>query len=141
MAAAALVSLSSNDSAAYNPVIDSHENNAGSFAIAINRLTVATLSTVWPPEEGEGPIIISQTLFLKCAATLLMRLELAAQRPVQLDAAYIVLNKFVQESKFISMDEFNSLLPYSIVRLAFSDAHKRVPKKKINKRAEDEMLF
>jgi len=129
-----LSTLTNLDTSAYNTNVENSENNSICISVALNKLTVAIMSLVSSYEEANA-VTNYQKTFLEVSSTCLLRLS--KDKPKELDSVVLILSEFAEQSKFITADVLDEVLPYSYIKTAFSDTFKRRGKKK----GKDDDLF
>lgn len=124
--AVSLSVLAFKDNTEFNAVYKAHENNAHCLASVFNLLPQA-LFTI------SGEILDDKMkIFLKIATTGLLQLGLDQgpnsgkdSIPRQLSSAYILIDLIVKESLYMSQDELDNYLPYTLVRNAYNQMYKK----------------
>eukprot|EP00794_Sanderia_malayensis_P017057 gene17057-18775_t len=121
--ATTLPSLAFKDNTEYNPALEAHENNAHCMAKAINLICQAifTITEMNPKEKMRD--------FLAVASCSLLRLGMDPPSkefiPKQRESTYILLDLIVQESPYLTADELDLCLPYSLMREAYHTIYRK----------------
>eukprot|EP00040_Diaphanoeca_grandis_P016078 m.82811 g.82811 ORF g.82811 m.82811 type:complete len:1109 (-) comp25559_c0_seq1:97-3423(-) len=133
MCAASLKSLASDSETVFNPQYDAHENNVQVLAVMINQISSVIFTLTAPSKQAAFKHIVdAQTDFLRIASILLLRL---GDKPTEKtnsksicgrDAVYVIMDKLVKESPFVTDDVLEEHFPYSLVRTSLHEAYKQV---------------
>ncbi|KAJ3030355.1 Nck-associated protein 1 [Rhizophlyctis rosea] len=128
--AAALWSMSFDEGAIYNPYINGLENNGHCLVTAFDTLSRHLLATA--AKENADIIPFSHREFVNCASTILMRLRHKATEKTEkdlqtknLDASFLVLEKFMTASPYLSADIAEELLPTPLLTSIAMDLHRK----------------
>ncbi|KAI8825002.1 Nck-associated protein 1 [Fimicolochytrium jonesii] len=121
---AMLYQIAFDDNATYNQYIDGLENNGHCLASAFRVL----LSGLRPP-PGAASGWAAEKEFLNISSTVLMRLlhrttdkELMAK---QLESAFLVLKRFVQETPAITSGIAETIIPYAVFQIVNGSLHRK----------------
>lgn len=134
MCGASLRSLASDPRTVFNPNYDAHENNAQVLGAMINQVSAAVFTITSPnPQTSFETVITAQTEFLRVASILLLRL--GSEKGVEtkkhsavngIDAVYVIMDKLVKESPFVTEDVLEAHFPYSLIRTSLHEVYKEV---------------
>jgi len=144
--AVSFVSSKSWTEAVYHPSIDGYSNNVNTLSLCISALLIASKST--SSGDSEPEIVEQMKTFIQIAsyitqataASILLThcggryrylmLKQAQQpakqlekTPLSLPSAFVFMDKFVQESTFLSQDVLEGLLPYSLLRSMYKQLY------------------
>merc|ERR1712070_735344 len=114
MSGVALQSLASSPATVLNPALDAHENNAHTIATAINEISAVVFTlTARSPAEARATVVDAQGEFLRIASVCLLRLGSGRPRdaPKSRDAVYVILDRLVSESPFLTADVLEARFP------------------------------
>jgi NCK-associated protein 1 len=129
MSAASLWQLAYNPGTVFNAELDAHENNAHALSLTIASLSSAAFTLMAETEaKTEESIEAAQAEFLRIASVCLLRLGNKASRgsrdPTNRDSAYVILDRLVSDSDFITADALEKYFPYSLVRTSLHEVYK-----------------
>ncbi|KAI9144746.1 Nck-associated protein 1 [Paraphysoderma sedebokerense] len=130
MFTALLTNMACMDAYAYVSTFDAHEHNGHCIADAFQAFTVCALGNVFPESATASPNFRKD--LLNASSTVLLRLyhrqcttEAKDFRAKDLDSIFIILYKFAESTKSVETAEFDSYLPYSLLRNLMSDFMRR----------------
>ncbi|XP_065844432.1 nck-associated protein 1 homolog [Oscarella lobularis] len=120
----------------YRYMLEAHENNAHTLAIAINGVASALFSQC---QLQASQISERMKEFLAIASSSLLKLGMETgekekeKDPKNRESVYLLLDLIVQESPFLTEDVLESCFPYALLRGAYHSVFKRhdVVKKKM----------
>lgn len=119
--AVSIPKLARADSSFFKASVEGHLNNCHCLAQAINQLAGAMFSI-------HGPGDTEQRLqeFLALASSSLLRLGQESEKEAvkNRESVYLLLDKIVQESPFLTMDLLESCFPYALLRNAYHSVYK-----------------
>jgi NCK-associated protein 1 len=124
--AAAFVSSKTWAEAIFHPAIEGHANNVHTLSLAINALLVATRATSNSDNERE---IVNQTKkFVEAASCILLKQAQQPPRQVEkvvqsLPSVLIFMDKFVDDSPFVTQESLESCLPYALLRSMYKQLY------------------
>jgi len=132
MTACALKELAFDSSSQFNPAYDAHENNAHCIAKALLELSAAAFTvTAESPDVVQATITDAQTQFLRVASVLLIRLgsqqtKMDKQNPAYRNAIYVILDRFVKNSPYLTADVLEEHFPYSLIRTSLHECYRQM---------------
>ncbi|XP_052798204.1 membrane-associated protein Hem-like isoform X3 [Mya arenaria] len=120
--AVSIPKLARSDSSFFKANVEGHLNNCHCLAKAINQLAGALFYL-------HGPGDTEQRLqeFLALASSSLLRLGQESEKEAvkNRESVYLLLDKIVQESPFLTMDLLESCFPYALLRNAYNSVYKQ----------------
>ena len=119
--AVAIPKLARQDSSVYKASLEGNVNNCHCLALAVNQLAGALFSI-----HGPGDVHDRLQEFLALASSSLLRLgqENDKEAVKNRESVYILLDKIVTESPFLTMDLLESCFPYALLRNAYHSVYK-----------------
>ncbi|CAC5413880.1 NCKAP1 [Mytilus coruscus] len=119
--AVAIPKLARQDSSVYKAALEGNVNNCHCLALAVNQLAGALFSI-----HGPGDVHDRLQEFLALASSSLLRLgqENDKEAVKNRESVYILLDKIVTESPFLTMDLLESCFPYALLRNAYHSVYK-----------------
>lgn len=119
--AVSIPKLARNDGSYFKAFVEGNLNNSHCLAKAVNQLAGALFSI-------HGPGDTEQRLqeFLALASSSLLRLGQESEKEAvkNRESVYLLLDKIVQESPFLTMDLLESCFPYALLRNAYHSVYK-----------------
>ncbi|EDQ87694.1 uncharacterized protein MONBRDRAFT_37880 [Monosiga brevicollis MX1] len=103
---------------AFKANVDAFENNAMGAATAISALSAAAFKTVAQQGMERQTIQIGQLMLLRIASTLLLRQMAGGDTRKNHRVGLAILNTIVESSPFVTADQLEKYLPYTLVRAA-----------------------
>jgi len=124
--AVSFVSSKSWTEAVYHPSIDGYSNNVNTLSLCISALLIASKST--SSGDSEPEIVEQMKTFIQIASYLMLKqaqqpAKQLEKTPLSLPSAFVFMDKFVQESTFLSQDVLEGLLPYSLLRSMYKQLY------------------
>lgn len=128
MTAASLWYLAHERATVFNAGLDAHENNAHALATMAAQLSASAFTIMADsPDAATESVTNAQGEFLRIASVCLLRLgnksNSKSSRGSQRDAVYVILDRLVAESDFITNDTLEKFFPYSLIRNALKEVY------------------
>ncbi|TPX43137.1 hypothetical protein SeMB42_g03409 [Synchytrium endobioticum] len=118
--------LAFDEGSVYNFAVDGLENNGHTLATVFNTVCVSTIALT--ARQEPSAITNAHKDFLTATATLLIRLRLSTEKELQtkyLDPVFLVLKKYMDETRCISADVAEHLIPNTLIQSIIAAIHRK----------------
>ncbi|TPX33710.1 hypothetical protein SmJEL517_g03449 [Synchytrium microbalum] len=118
--------LAFDEGSVYNFAVDGLENNGHTLSTVFNKMCVATIALT--ARQEPSAITSAHKDFMTVTTTLLVRLRLSTEKDLStkyLDPVFLVLKKFMEETRYISADMAEQLLPNTLLQSVIASIHRK----------------
>merc|ERR1719239_762535 len=119
--AVSIPKLARSDLSVFRASLEGHLNNCHCLAKSINGLAGALFSLYGP---GDTDLRLQEFLALASSSLLRLGFENEKEAVKNRDSIYVLLDKIVQESPFLTMDLLESCFPYALLRNAYHTVYR-----------------